>query len=307
MMSLIFVHYCWPCITNLISIRAFSAVLSSFGALWLVVEITSFFFDGTEWSNTIRHSWYWFGLAGIILASWFCRPHLSVSHKLNGRDVAIEIAIGDLFSFPGALIIGSNTTFDTRISRELISEKSIQGILTRKFYGGETQLDSELSACLSALPCQTLQGKRVGKANRYTVGTCVRLNPKQHTSYFVAIADINEHGVACGTFDGLKESLAKLWVFIGRRGMKESLVIPVIGTGFTRLKETREEVVREIIKSFIAACSETTFADKLTIVIATQDIVKHHISLDDLGSFLRHECLYASFSRDNQQAIGTPA
>lgn len=58
---------------------------------------------------------------------------------------------------------------------------------------------------------------------------------------------------------------------------------------------------------FIAACSETTFADKLTIVIATQDIVKHHISLDDLGLFLRHECLYASFSRGNQQAVGTPA
>jgi len=305
-MMLRIVHYCWTWIKNLISIRAFSAVLSSFGALWLVVEITSFFFEGTEWPNVIRHSWHWFGLAGVFIASWLCRPHLSVSHKLNGRDVTIEIAIGDLFSYPGAIIIGSNTTFDTRISRELISEKSIQGIFTRKFYGGETQLDPELSAGLSALPCETLQGKRVGKSSRYPVGTCVRLNPKQHTSYFVALADINEHGVACGTFDGLKESLAKLWVFIGSRGMKESFVMPVIGTGFTRLKQTREEVVREIIKSFIAACSETTFADKLTIVIATQDVVKHHISLDDLGSFLRHECLYASFSRGNQQAVGTP-
>ena len=306
-MMLRIVHYCWTWIKNLISIRAFSAVLSSFGALWLVVEITSFFFEGTEWPNAIRHSWHWFGLVGVLIASWLCRPHIAVSHKLNGRDVTIEIAIGDLFSFPGALIIGSNTTFDTRISRELISEKSTQGIFTRKFYGGETQLDSELSACLSDLPCETLQGKRVGKANKYTVGTCVRLNPKKHTSYFIAIADINEHGVACGTFDGLKESLAKLWVFIGSRGVKEPLVIPAIGTGFTRLKQTREEVVREIIKSFIAACSETTFADKLTIVIATQDIVKHHISLDDLGSFLRHECRYASFSRGNQEVIGTPA
>ena len=307
MMMLRIVHYCWTWIKNLISIRAFSAVLSSFGALWLVVEITSFFFEGTEWPNAIRHSWHWFGLVGIIFAAWLCRPRLSVSHKLNGRDITIEIAVGDLFSFSGAFIIGSNTTFDTRISRELISERSIQGIFTRKFYGGETQLDSELTACLSGLPYQTLQGKRVGKSNQYKVGACVRLNPKQHTSYFVAIANINEHGVACGTFDDLKESLAKLWVFIGSRGMKESIVMPVIGTGFTRLKQTREEVVREIIKSFIAACSETTFADKLTIVIATQDIVKHHISLDDLGSFLRHECLYASFSRGNQQATGTPA
>lgn len=300
-------YYCWIWIKNLISIRAFGAVLSSFGALWLAVEMVTFFLDGTEWPNVIRHSWYWFGLAGILVATYLCRPHLSVSHKLNGRDIAIEIAVGDLFSFPGAIIVGSNTTFDTRISRELIFEKSVQGIFTRKFYGDETQLDAELSSGLSDLSCHSLQGKRVGKAKRYSVGTCVRLNPKQHTSYFVAIADINEHGVACGTFDDLKESLAKLWVFIGQRGMKESLVMPVIGTGFTRLIQTREEVVREIIKSFIAACSETTFADKLTIVIATHDMAKHRISLDDLGSFLRHECLYASFPRGNQQVIGTPA
>ena len=124
-MMLRIVHYCWTWIKNLISIRAFSAVLSSFGALWLGVEITSFFFEGTEWPNAIRHSWHWFGLAGVFIASWLFLPHLSVSHKLNGRDVTIEIAIGDLFSYPGAIIIGSNTTFYTPISREFISQNKI--------------------------------------------------------------------------------------------------------------------------------------------------------------------------------------
>jgi hypothetical protein len=303
-MLLRWTHYCRTWLRNFISIEAVSAVLSSFGALWLMVQITSFFLDGTKWPDAVRNLWWLFGLAGLLIAAWRRRPRLTVSHKLNGRDVTIEIVVGDLFALPGALIIGSNTTFDTRISRELISEKSIQGIFTRKFYGEETQLDIELSSCLSNVTYCDLAGNRVGKAKRYPMGTCVRLNPKQRTSYFVAIADINEHGVASGTPNGLKESLAKLWVFIGRRGLKESLVMPVLGTGFTRLNLTREEIIREIIKSFIAACSEKTFADKLTIVITHHDMLKYCISLNELGLFLRHECLYVSFSSGNQEAIG---
>jgi len=82
--------------------------------------------------------------------------------------------------------------------------------------------------------------------------------------------------------------------------------MPVLGTGFGRLRQTREEVVREIIKAFVAACSEMTFADKLTIVISPQDMLKNNISLEELGLFLRHECTYACFSTDAQAQTGTP-
>jgi len=248
-----------------------------------------------------------FGFIGIGVAVWMCKPKRTVAHKLNGRDVTIQISIGDMFTMPGALIIGSNTTFDTRISRELIAATSVQGIFTKRYYGDETQLDHELTTALEGHHFTELIGKRAGKNKRYDFGTCARLNPKARTAYFVAIADINEHGTAASNFDSLKESLSSLWVFIGTRGLKDSLVMPVLGTGFSRLSQTREEIVRETIRSFIAACSERTFADALTIVITPQDAVKHHISLDELGAFLSHECLYANFSSNNRPAVGTPA
>ncbi len=229
-----------------------------------------------------------------------------MSDKLNGRDTTIEIAVGDIFSFPGVMIIGSNTTFDTRISRDLISERSVQGIFTKKYYEGETQLDAELSTSLGSVLGQDLQGKRVGKTKKYPMGTCVRLNPKSRTGYFLAIADINESGGASGTFNDFKNSLPKLWEYIGQRGTKEPLVMPVLGTGFSRLPQPREEVIREIIQSFVAACSERTFTDNLTIVITPGDMAKHRISLDELGSYLRHQCIYTVFSTNNRQATGTP-
>ena len=217
------------------SLQAVSAVLSAFGALWLAVEIATFFFANTKAPEIIRSLWWVFGSAGVLVAVGLRRPRLTVIQRLKGRDVTVEIAIGDVFSFPGALIVGTNTTFDTRISRELISEHSVQGAFTKAYYGDETQLDAELTAGLRGLQSETLGKERLGKSNRYPMGTVVRLNPRQRTAYFLAIADLNEHGVASASFDGLKDCLAKLWVFIGSRGLREPLVMPVLGTGFCRL------------------------------------------------------------------------
>lgn len=48
--------------------------------------------------------------------------------------------------------------------------------------------------------------------------------------------------------------------------MKEEVLIPVLGTGFSGVRASREEIIHEIIYPFLAACSERTFCDKLAIV-----------------------------------------
>lgn len=292
---------------NLLSVRAVSALLSSFGALWLVVKITAFFFPETKAPETIRSLWYLFFAIGVFIAACMCRPRLTVCHRLIGRDTSIQIAIGDLFAFPGAVVVGTNTTFDTRISRDLISENSVQGAFTRKYYGGETQLDAELSSALAGIQGTPVTGPRIGKSNAYPMGTVARLTPRERTAYFLAIADINAHGVASGTFDGLKDALAQLWIFIGSRGLKEDVVMPVLGTGFCRLTQTREEIVREIVRSFVAACAERTFCTKLTIVLSPNDVAQHRISIDDLGMFVRHVCTYTEFATNAGTPVGKPA
>ena len=292
---------------NLWSARGAGGLLSPFGSLWLCIEIAEFFFDGTALPNRLRALWWLFALLGLGIAAWSCRPRTSVVHKLSGRDVTIAVAVGDVFSFPGAIIVGSNTTFDTRLSTQLISRDSVQGAFTTKYYNGnETRLDADIEAQLTGIESEPLPGERAGKNRRYPTGTVVRLEPQQRRAYFAAIADINEHGVAVGSFRQLKDSLAALWVYIGSRGIKEPLVTPVLGTGFSKLTEPREEVVREIVTSFVAACSERVFTDRLTIVLSPRDVVKNGISLDELGAFVRHVCLYTSFSAPDPDAVGSP-
>src|SRR5208337_635873 len=102
------------------------------------LEIASFFLGNSPIIDKLRDFWFLFLIAGIVIAIFLCKPKLTYGCKLCNRDIHIELVIGDLFKCDGALIIGSNTTFDTKISRELISEKSIQGQFTRKYYGDET-------------------------------------------------------------------------------------------------------------------------------------------------------------------------
>jgi hypothetical protein len=298
---------------NLLSFKTVLVILSSFGALWLIVQMVTFFFPETpvfgktKLPDAIRNLWPLFFIAGLLSAALARRPHLTISHKLNGRDVSIGISVGDVFSFSGAVVIGSNTTFDTRISNNLISKHSVQGGFTNTYYDDERQIEAELSAALNNLPFEQLPGQRAGNSKRFAIGTCVALHPKNRTGYLLAIAHINEHGVASGTFEDLKVALAKLWVFIGNRGSKGPIVMPVLGTGSSRLPQPREEIVREIIKSFVAACSERTFCDNLTIVITPRDMSEHHISLRDLDSFLEHECKYTVFAGGNRPPVGTAA
>jgi len=291
---------------NCVSLKALSAILGAMGSLWSLVKITTFFFEKTSLPDKIQEHWLVFLLIGCAIAAVRCKPRLSVEHKLNGRDITIEIAIGNLFSFQGAFIIGTNTTFDTQISNSLISERSIQGIFTRRYYKNESLLDEELSSSLNGIQSTSLANGRLGKSERYPMGTVVRLNPEKRTAYFLAIADLNEHGVASGTFDELKDSLAKLWIFVGSHGSKEPLVMPVLGSGFARLTQPREQIVREIVKSFVAACSEKSFCDKLTIVLAPPDVNHYNLSLDALGAFVQHVCEYTDFSQNQRKAIGTP-
>lgn len=297
------IYYVTTLTRNVLSLKGATALLSSLGVLYTVLKCADYF-QFAKQSDVQRFWWVFLG-AGAMGAIWTCRPKLSFACKLKDRDVTIEIAIGDLFSFEGGLIIGTNTTFDTHVSTEQISEKSVQGQFTKKYYRDFSSLDEELNARLAGLEHVTLDGHRIGKANRYPIGTAVRLKPKGRMGYFLAICDVNEHGVASGSFEGLKQALGQLWLFVGTRGQKEPLVMPVLGSGYTRLRQPRQIITQEIIKSFIAACSERTFCERLTIVLDDKDVLKNEVDLEALGRYLQHVCTYTEFSSSSDERVGT--
>jgi len=299
--------YAYAWIRGVFSLTGLASFLSSFGALWLCVEIVDFFFEGTEWPAWIKAQWYWFLVVGIGLAAFLCFPRFSRSYRLHGRDVWISVMIADIFRVPGSLVVGSNATFDTTVSSQLISPTSIQGLFTRKFYDDEKSLNAEIAAALQSQKVSgvRLNGQRVGKSREYPIGTCVKVQPKNATAYFLAMSRINEHGVASSSFGDLQNALAALWTYTRTCGSKEPLVVPILGSGYSRLREPREKIIREIVLSFIAACSESVFTDKLTIVIHPTDVKKYGLVLDKIADFIRHQCEYTEFTNGASSPTGT--
>jgi hypothetical protein len=288
---------------TLLGVETGKTLLAVIGALWLFVEVIDFFFPSAGvWCKS---NWPYLAAVVPVVTLVLQKPLISIAHQISGRDVQIEVRIGDLLSMSGDLIITTNTTFDTDPS--IIAPTSIQGQFTKKFYSGNYQhLDTDIGNALTGVTYETLYEQRKGKSNQYPIGTVAKISQNQRTFYLLASVHMNEHG-NCNpaTFEQIKVSLANLWAEIGCRGERGHLVMGIIGTGRGRLNVCRMDVARELVKSYIAACSECTFSDGLILMIHPSDYRKNDMNLRALGEFVRHECLYADLDGAKGNGRGT--
>lgn len=234
-------------------------------------------------------------LTSLVWGFWVTRPKFHIKYRLNEMDTVLEIIVEDMFRLTGQYVIGSNTTFDTILEQNFISTKSLQGQFTSKYYSDIKHLDVDLENALRSETSQVDSSRTKGKNKKYPIGTVAKIVPQNQTAYFVAIADINDHGNTHSTFEKLKDALANLWNFLLNRGDMEPLVMPILGTGLSRIKEKREVIIHEIVNSFIAACSSRKFCERLTIVIHPRDLTSCDIKWSDLEEYVKHVCRYTSY------------
>ena len=284
--------------TQLAAIRNFSAgvffssLLQSFGVLWLVVEAGNFFLPRF---GSIALDWWWaFLITGAAVGLWRAWPHLSVKSRVSDTDALVEIRGCDIFSLGGALVVGSNTTFDTLIEDGTISDASVQGQFTRRFVDSVDELDRQIAVSLENTPFENrTEDKPYGKHREYAIGTVASLSSSGKRAYMVAIASLNSYRVASTNREDVLDALPCLWEFVRSRGGLEPLCCPILGSGFSRVTAPREELIREIVKSFVAASRVGKFCEHLTIAISPEDSCRGYINLDALDRFLEHECKYA--------------
>lgn len=297
---LFFSAYYWRCYFS--PKKVVKAIFVFWGCTVSLWEVAAVFIPSIEIPSDIRLVVFLVLLGLSVLAGlWVSRPRFHISHRLHDMDIVLEIIVADMFKLRGQYVIGTNTTFDTTLGMNFISPKSLQGQFTRKYYDDVAHLDSDLEAVLRLETHQTDNTRTKGKNKKYQMGTVAKISPKSQTAYFVAIADMNDHGNAQSTFENLKKSLASLWDFLLNRGDMEPLIMPILGTGFSRINERRESIVHEIVSSFIAACSSRKFCEKLTIVIHPRDLAACDIKWGDLDKYVEHVCRYTSH---RQRGVG---
>ena len=219
----------------------------------------------------------------------------SLTRSVRGFDIIINIKVGDVMEANESCVISANTTFDTNVGT-VIAADSVQGQLTQKFYNDSVHFDTDIERALSGHNYEDISGDQHGreKTKKYPLGTVVKVSPRGRTFYLLAMADINSYGNAVCDFKMISDALNSLWQFLGEAGdYEEELLVPVIGTGAGRVKESREEVIHEIVNSFIAASTQKRVCDILSIVIHSSDFYKFDIKMEDLKHYLSAQCRYS--------------
>ena len=96
-----------------------------------------------------------------------------------------------------------------------------------------------------------------------------------------------------------------MWQFISEYGQYGEIVIPIIGFGLGCVNKIRNELVREIVKSFTASISEKKFCEKLTICISPNDFLKHKVDLNEIDEFIKYHCKFTEFADNSEPRVGT--
>ncbi len=268
-----------------LSLDAAKTFFAVWGIIWLGIE-TFDYFKPFEFEFK-KYSGFLLALA-ITVVIWTRRPITRICYKLPNRDTKIEIKVGDIFSVPGDTVISTNTTFDTDTASGLIATDSLQGKFTQLLYNNNVgHLDHDIETALAGNQYDVLTQAK-GKAQKYKMGTVAKVQVKGRTFYLLAMADMNQHGTAQSSASSVRTALGALWEFIANQGNMGEIVIPLIGTGRGRISATREEMVKDIVKSFAQAIQKKRFATKLTIVILPKDYWEYDLNLFQLHDYLRH-------------------
>lgn len=292
-------HYWKNQFSAKVFLKSFFAVVGLLAAaLEAAKQFISLFQPSANWLQQWLQANYWTAIllvsvVALLIAAATLAPTVRVNSRLKQRDLTISIELGDLFDGSDLLVVGTNRTFDTEIRDELISPRSIQGQFTRRYYNSVQHLDAELDAQLREEPNVVLPQveKRVGKLRLFEMGTVAKVNVSNRTTYLVAMATMNAHGVANCSIDDLRASLVGLWQYIAEKGGGlPRLRVPVLGTGFGKLMAPRQAVV-----SLVAASAADRFCESFTIVVSVEDYLEHEVDLTELGDYLRYLTTYTEF------------
>ena len=273
--------------------KLFNLLFQSFGTLWVFFEIFTYFFGDQHWISPYKNDWRLFLLFGLVICLFRLHPRNFLRTRIAGTDVDIEVKVKDIFSSNGAMIAGCNTTFDVSVKNKNISEKSVQGKYIKRYFKEESQFEEQIKDALKPLPpfnIRTREEKNIGNLDEYELGTTISVGEQSRKIYLVAISRLNIHGTAHVDDNSFLDLLPKMWTEIRSKGGMEEIDCPILGSGYSRLRMNRQDLLFELIKSFVAATREGKFTEKITFYISHDDFRKSHIQWETVKRFLECEC-----------------
>lgn len=290
-------------------IELISKILALLGGYYSLCEIEQAVFNKTILLDFFRNNFWLFLLFVALIAILLHKKPLIHSSYLGTKDIIMSLRISDLLTLKdSAIVIPTNTTFDTTMDGDFISIKSIQGQFQKQYYNTDfSELDVAIKRSLDEyFPSQykVLDDRIKTNSNRYDIGTVAKVTKNGQHYYFLAVADVNKSGKPENvTMQSLTKALVGFWDFLSKEGHTEPITIPVIGTGRAGLKDgTFENVVHETIFSFASKSQDEFVSRNMTICIHPSSLSEANVTWDSLCNYMDLQC---AFFGENQKRITT--
>lgn len=161
-------------------------------------------------------------------------------------------------------VIPVNSAFDTIVDEDislcdkpLISPYSLHGRWLKKMLeSGKKikEIDEEIKICLQKqkkVPCDFLKDKEKGKKEIYDLGTVAMVKGYSKNIFLLlALTDLDENNIAHVSVEKMEEVIRDLIYFYDQHGQGHELVIPLMGTNFSRAGLTHDDSLRIITSMF---------------------------------------------------------
>lgn len=289
----------WPVLKkDIIEIFAF------LGILWTIKEVIEYILPKNN--LPIKNFFILMLLVGIIVIVIKNRPKKEYPFLIKNKDIKLKLVVGDLLKQKASLIVPTNSTFDTKMENDFISLNSVQGQIQNKYFKNNLKtLDILLEEGLKDREFKELTDRKNSKAKQYDIGTTVEINQQGKRFYFVADSNINAQGQTIApSLSNITDALSRLWQYISEYGHVEALAIPIMGTGRMGIINSREEIIKQIIFSFVVNNNTKKIANELIICIRKEDIKKFNIDIQEIVEYLKFMCKFQYTNENTYNNIG---
>jgi hypothetical protein len=264
--------------------------LAAFGLLSAVIQFISAVWTpkgGFPYPGSITLSVAVISVAYGTFRAW---PRRRIVRQFVRPDMMVKVIVGDLFDQDAHLVIGMSDTFDTDTTGNLIiNSGSVLGQHLQRVYGGDRQrFDRELADALSGVRPASVEpaDTKVGKLERYPIGTVAILGPPRRRTFAVAYTRMGTDLIARGSVDYLWHGLNEVWNAMYRHGQRGTIAIPLIGAEFARISSlNKESLLKMILLSFVARSREDPVCRELVVVVHPEDYEK--INMLEVMAYLR--------------------
>lgn len=177
--------------------------------------------------------------------SWKLANRLSrIKLMVNNSNLVIEF--GDLFEESDKKIIPFNEYFDTTFDHNIISENTLHGKYLKTLDSTET-LDEEIEKIDQDKLVEVNTERKYGKKNRYKLGTIL----ERRKYLLLAFSYFDKSNRAHLMMNNYVECLLNMWLEIDKIYNGETVCIPLLGSGITRMIDNKEIIDQELLEIMI--------------------------------------------------------